>query len=402
MSRLLKIYIGILVLLIATIITININAPKPINWTPTYDTKDKIPMGLYIFDQEMPNVLKGSKINKMTVTPYEYFESQFDYDTLVENYKVKGTFLSVSEFNYIDKESTKELFYFASRGNTIFLSMKTFPEDLLDSLKVDYRSDFVLSDSVYNWLANPKSGKKKYSLIEGMGNNYFSKIDTLNTTVLGYQGTLKGDKQVNFIKVPYKSGYFYLHTQPNAFTNIHLLKAKQHEYAEQVLSYIPKKDAIFWYIKNQNGELVSNSMMRFVLSQPALKSAWYLFLCGAVIFMIFNAKRKQRIVPIIKPLNNTTIDFAKTIGNLYLQEGDHDNIIEKKIIYFLEKIRIDYLLETNKLDDVFIKKLQQKSGKEMVDIERAVYLINQHRKGYHNSIESDLLEINTAIEKIIN
>jgi hypothetical protein len=121
-----------------------------------------------------------------------------------------------------------------------------------------------------------------------------------------------------------------------------------------------------------------------------------------LVFMIFNAKRRQRVVPIVQPLSNTTIDFAKTIGNLYFQEGDHGNLIDKKIIYFLEKIRQDYLLDTSVLDDIFIKKLQAKSGKNSFDIQNLVYLINQHRKNNFTAIESDLIAINNAIEKIIN
>jgi len=118
--------------------------------------------------------------------------------------------------------------------------------------------------------------------------------------------------------------------------------------------------------------------------------------------MIFNAKRRQRIVPIKKPLQNTTVDFTKTIGNLYFQEGDHSNLIDKKIIYFLEKVRQEFMLDTTKLDTDFIKKLQQKSGKDYADVERVVYLINQHRKNHFTSIENDLIDINDAIEKIIN
>jgi hypothetical protein len=138
------------------------------------------------------------------------------------------------------------------------------------------------------------------------------------------------------------------------------------------------------------------------MSQPALKWAWYLFLIGLLIFIIFNAKRKQRIVPILKPLPNLTLDFTKTIGNLYYQEGDHDNIIDKKIIYFLERIRNEYLIDTTKLDDEFIKKLHHKSGKEVSDITELVFLINEHRKSYHGSLEEDLIRINNAIEKILH
>ena len=106
------------------------------------------------------------------------------------------------------------------------------------------------------------------------------------------------------------------------------------------------KGNIYWYPNKTYNSSVSNSPMRFILSNEGLKWGWYLFLIGMIILMIFNAKRKQRIIPIIKPLTNTTVDFTKTIGNLYFQEGNHDTIMEKKIIYFLEKIRQDYLLDT--------------------------------------------------------
>jgi type IV secretory pathway protease TraF len=53
------IYIVILVVLVILIVTAGIMKPKPVNWTPTYATKDKIPLGLYIFDQEAPKLFKG-------------------------------------------------------------------------------------------------------------------------------------------------------------------------------------------------------------------------------------------------------------------------------------------------------------------------------------------------------
>jgi hypothetical protein len=147
--------------------------------------------------------------------------------------------------------------------------------------------------------------------------------------------------------------------------------------------------------------VIDDSPLSYIFSKPALKCAWLTFIFGMFFFMVFNAKRKQRIVPIIKPLPNTTIDFTKTIGNLYYQEGDHDTIINKKIIYFLEKIRGQYLLDTSKLDDDFIKKLAQKSGKKPVDIQNVVFLINNYRRSPHNSVEEDLIAIDTAIEKVV-
>ena len=399
MNRTLKIYIAFLVLLLAGIIAIDSNRPKPVDWTPTYAIKDKIPYGMYVFNAEIGSLLKNQKIEQIKVTLYEFLESKYNYDTLVADYKIKGTILNISENSTLDTESLKEICYFVSRGNAAFISSKTIPKSLLDTLKLKIKSEYNPSDTTFNWLANTKWKPKKYKITEGLGNTYFSKTDTLKTTVLGFQS---GDSShINFIKVKYNNGEFFLHLQPAAFTNFHLLKANHHEYAEKVLSYIPK-GTVFWYIKDQNGEVISDSPMRYILSQPALKWAWYIFLTGMFLFIIFNAKRKQRIVPIIKPLTNTTIDFTKTIGNLYYQEGDHDTIIDKKIIYFLEKIRNDYLIDTTQLDDDFIKKLHHKSGKDLVVIKRAVLLITNHRRSPYNSIEEDLIQINNAIEEVVS
>ena len=404
MSKTLKIYIAILVFILALVLIADHDQPKPIDWRPTYSVNDKIPYGLYVFDKEIKGIFKSKVERISTMTPYEYLDSKYDEDTLVENYKIKGTFINISETNAIDEQSIKEIFYFVSHGNNAFLSMKNFPRYLLDTLKIDVNSNFQGASDTQVWLANKKMKAQKYTFPETI-EDYFSRIDTANTVVLGYQGKLFDKKivnqHVNYIKVPYRQGYFYLHTQPVAFTNYNLLKNKNYQYAESVLSYLPKGD-IFWYTKGQNNESISESPLRYIFSQPGLKWAWLFFLIGMLIFIIFNAKRKQRIVPILKPLPNLTVDFTKTIGNLYYQEGDHQNLIDKKIIYFLEKIRNEYLIDTTKLDDNFIQKLHHKTGKNITDIQELVYLINEHRKSYHGSLEEDLIRINNAIEKILN
>src|SRR5687768_6049426 len=128
MDRTLKIYIGILLLLLATIVIIDLNKPKKVDWTPTYGLRDKLPLGLYVLDHELPELLKPYEVKKITVTPYEYLEPLFDYDTLVDDYRVHGTIMAIAERNTLDKESLSELFYFVSRGNSVFMSMKQFPK----------------------------------------------------------------------------------------------------------------------------------------------------------------------------------------------------------------------------------------------------------------------------------
>lgn len=120
MSKTLKIYIAILVFILALVLIADHDQPKPIDWRPTYSVNDKIPYGLYVFDKEIKGIFKSKVERISTMTPYEYLDSKYDEDTLVENYKIKGTFINISETNAIDEQSIKEIFYFVSHGNSAF------------------------------------------------------------------------------------------------------------------------------------------------------------------------------------------------------------------------------------------------------------------------------------------
>ncbi|ESU22433.1 hypothetical protein FEDK69T_24240 [Flavobacterium enshiense DK69] len=395
MNRTLKIYIAFFVLIAIGIIVIDANRKKPIDWSTTYATRDKIPFGLYVFNKEIDGLLPEHKVQRFESTLYEYLDPKYNFAD--STYNVKGSLLFISENNEFDEPSLNELIWFVEHGNTAFLSMKDFPQKLMDTLKTEFGNQYSLSDSLYFNLTNGVFKHQKYKFKKGASLSYFNEIDSMNATVLGHQ-EIDTSKHVNFIKVPFGKGNFYLHTQPAAFSNYYLLNKESSGYSANILSYLPKGN-IYWQTKGFNNTEASSSPMRYILSQPALKWAWYLFLGGMFIFMIFNAKRRQRIIPIKVPLQNTTVDFTKTIGNLYLQEGNHYVIIDKKIIYFLEKIRTDYLIDTFNLDETFINRLHQKTGKNKSDIEHVVRLIKKHRNNM-DSTEKDVIEISKAIDKL--
>ena len=149
------------------------------------------------------------------------------------------------------------------------------------------------------------------------------------------------------------------------------------EYAESLLSYLPSSK-ILWDPQTKFSEFSDEkenekSVFNFFLQHKTL--TWFLFvsLAGVLLFMLFNARRKQRSIPVILPLENTTVAFTQTISSLYLKEGDHKNLVDKKITYFLEKVRVKYLLNTNNLNKEFNKNLAAKSGNE---IRNTKYLVN--------------------------
>jgi len=390
------IIIGSVILFLIILITVaDALQPEPVDWSPTYSKKAKTPFGLYVLDNEAENLFGKDTVERFWKTPYEYLDSKFDYDN--SRYTIKGSVLAIEDNNTLDPESVKELMNFADYGNTVMLSMRTFPQELLDTLNIKMGHHELLIDSIQVSMINKPD--EKYWINKGMGMAYFDTIPQHDSVrVLGKQYFSKYERP-NFIEAKFGQGRFLLHTQPAAFSNFYLLKADYYQYAQNALSAIPQ-GSVHWQNKYSGPSFEEDgSTLRYIMSQPGLKWAWRLGLWGLLFFIIFNARRRQRIVPEIAPVRNTTVDFAKTIGNLYFQEGDHQTIIEKKIIYFLENIRTEYLIDTSDLDDAFIEKLHQKTGKPKEDIQGVVLMIKKFRHNFQ-STANDVVAINNAIEKL--
>ena len=167
-------------------------------------------------------------------------------------------------------------------------------------------------------------------------------------------------------------------------------------YAATVLSFLPKNQ-IIWDNYYKSGRKVITSPLRFVLQNPALKWAFYITLISLLLFVIFKGKRTQRIIPVVEPLKNASLDFTKTIGDLYYQHGDYTNIINNKIQYFLEQIRSKYYLNTNELSENFISKLAIKSSNKKEDTKGLIdYIVYLKSKNTHT--ETDLIQLNKLIE----
>jgi hypothetical protein len=397
MNKTIKIYIGLLILLFAGVITIEFLKPKPINWSRTFNEKHTIPYGTFVLYKELPNLFPKSEISNIYVSPYEYFDEHFNYiDT---TYTISGSYLLIDDYAEIDEVSAQELLDFASNGNTIFISANSLPQQFLDSLGIELKNDFDFTGNGQFSLANPVFKNDSITIDRGLSNVYFSKLDSTKTTVLGYQ-QFNEEQRINFVKINHEYGQLLLHLQPIAFTNFTLLKNNNEKYAAAILSYLPD-DTIFYDSRNKKRTELGDSPLRFVLSQPALKWAWILGLVSLFVFILFNAKRKQRIVKSIKPLENSTIAFTKTIGNLYYETKDHNNLIDKKITYFLETIRHKYYLDTQLLDEKFVKNLALKSAKDLGKTKKTINLI-VHLKAKQSCDEEDLKSLNKTIEDFYN
>jgi len=377
-----------------TIIIVEITRPKPINWKSSYTSVDKIPFGSYILYNELKNSKKDKAVHLVSENPYQFLSDS--------NYNQNSAYLFVnSSFNF-DKRSYEKLIEFIQQGNDVFIAGRSFGNFLKDSLKIETDIDYQITEEEITPTFFSKSLQKDSlpTYKKGVYKSVFKSFDTTKTTVLGH---FKNDEealnQVNFIKISEGKGNLFLNTLPQAFSNYYMLKGNDH-YAATSLAFLEDQSALYWDDYLKDGRKVIDSPMRFVLNQVPLQWAYYLLIFGLLVFVIFRGKREQRIIPVVEPLQNTSIEFAKTIGDLYFQHKDYSDIISKKITYFLEKLRSQYYLNTNELNAEFIDKLAVKSNHSLEDTKRLIDLINT-LKGRATHSEADLIELNKRIEAFI-
>lgn len=407
-----RLYLLTLSLTILGFILVEIYKPKPIDWTQTYSSKDKIPYGCELLYKLLPEVFRNQKISDRKVPIYGKNASHTKYQN--------SNYIYVYQYFRVDSVSRAKLLDYVQQGNNAFIAAEDF-YGLNDTLhfETDYLQNFSKDTLTINFENLRLKTKNAFRYHHQSVSAYFSlkykkdsstKIVATNATVLGKN---QGGKP-NFIKIPFGKGSFYLSSVPKAFSNFYLLKDNNADYAFKALSYLPE-NPIFWdeYVniigfgkanrsilksKNAKGEDdIDTSPFKFIVSQPALKWAYFITLATLLIYLIFEGKRTQRIIPIIEIPKNTSLAFVETIGALYYNQKDHKSISEKKIAYLLAYIRNKFHLKTRVLDQEFREDLSRKSNLAILEINELFDYVDSF-EAREKVEEKDLIKLNKYIE----
>ena len=385
-------YLLILLATIMAYVLFEYYRPKPLDWTSTYQNDDKIPFGTQALYELLPGIMQQSAANvKMVRLPA--------YNFLTETKPTgRSNYVFICQEFKADGNDLKQLLGYVRRGNNVLVSAYDLPDTLGRTLgfKANVK-DPTKADSTLrqNFVNGPLKKSGGYNFFHDDGRNFLVIKEPRNITVLGRNVR----NEPVFIKIRYGKGHFLVHNLPLAFTNYYVLNPKTSDYTAKALSYLPALPT-YWdeYQKQGRFDKEQQSIFRYVWSQPALNWAYYLVVFGLVFYAIFAGKRTQRVIPVIEAPQNTSVDFVKTVGRLYFQQGDHDNVARKKIQYFLADLRERYGLNTNNLDREFAEVLANKSGISRDDADDLVRLLRNAQKSISLS-EYDLLTLNAAIEK---
>lgn len=395
------------VLVVASTLLVGCNKT---NWYENFREKSKSPFGEYIIFNEADELFDTTKVLYLEQNIYDYF----NWTYFEEDYKFNYICIK-NNANKVTQEGIELILDYVHEGSNAFFSLNYYSQVLEEALQIEtddldtrsYSPSHLKNLKGELRLNNADFTQQNFEYDRNLRRNYFTSYNKNNTIVLGTQ-EINGKQEPTFLKIYHGKGAIYVHTQPIAFTNYNMLN-NNYAYVENVLSYLPDEDVLWdpqvrWSkidnTKSSDSDSNAQSVFAFFWKNPSLKWFLYLGFFGLLLFMLFNARRKQRAIPIIEPPKNSTLEFTHTISNLYLKNDSHKNVIEKKILFFLEKVRTRYLIDTHNLNKEFIEKLAMKSGN---DLSKTKYLINSiialNKK--IECTEEDVMTLNKMIDNFL-
>lgn len=429
---------------------LQVNLPKKFVWSPTFSHVDKQPLGCFVFDsvltQSLPNgyhVTKKTffqldqehakeKISVLMVVDQQNLK-QLDVKYLCNIARRGGKVMVVASSSFDDGRNTDTVVvdelertfkvriedgtYFSLRG--ILAGLKAHDNDMYDTIYWNNRETMYAAQSYrmfYNMVGGtlfvdsvPKVKRLAYTLSTA-GYDYkhdslyvgdFTGFDTIvdEKERIERIDTFAIKKVPTAVSVPYGKGEVIFVSSPLLFTNYGMLEGNTFVYIFRLMSYLAdlpvyRTEA---YVKTDAMLVAEQSPFREFIKRPPLRWALYLALLGVVLFMIFTARRRQRVIPIMSKPANRSLEFIQLIGTLYYQRKDHVDLVRKKFKLFAEELRKTAGVDISDVntDDREYLLLAEKTG---MNSDRLKKVIRQIRLVLHSEGNISVEEMRSLID----
>ncbi|WP_455128180.1 DUF4350 domain-containing protein [Prevotella veroralis] len=371
-----KFLLGIVVFLLFVLV-MEFNAPAKFVWRPTFGHYDSQPFGCAVFDTLMQKSIPagyhvtnktfaqlerdgyGKKPHAILVQTLAFNPTETDRRALSRLLKAGNKVLIVTSDFACD--SSKINFGVAVSGRDTFL-----PQWVKKSL-LDYQ---IPMDTLY-WNAVKPYTPHTYQVYTSMSGygievNEGVQCDTLlcafqrsidgdvDTTDVSYDldddeyaDKIGGYWQALLIRIKWGKGELFLSCDPLLWTNYGVLDPEINGLLFRAMSQfrgLPVTRTDAYAPKN---EINKESPLRYWLQNAPLRWCVYLTLLGLLLFCVFYARRRQRVIPVVKQPENKSLEFVKLIGTLYYQKHENHDLLQKKYSYFAETVRRQLLIDVD-------------------------------------------------------
>lgn len=405
--------VGFLVL----VFLLEMSAPSKFVWGPTFSHHDKQPFGCEVFDSLMKkSALAGYEVTRKTIAQLER-----------EGYgkKPHGFLIQSIDFNPSPTD-LRALDRLLKAGNKVFIATSSItPDSLYPDLQLTISGQYGFSPmqvkaSIENqeisfdtlvWCRQSPYQEKKYTLYSAMS-GYKVDVDKpakYDILVKNWQTDDYTDRVDSYwvprvVRIQRGKGELFFSCEPLLLTNYGILDEQVNGLVFRLMSQFRGLPIVRTEAYTPQSEINEETPLRFWLQNEPLRWAAYLTIGGLLLFCVFYARRRQRVIPVVEEPKNRSLEFVKLIGTLYYQKHINHDLLQKKYAYFTETLRrlmmVDVEDTETRKDDV--AQIALRAGMPEAEVRMILDRVDRYLKADEYINDAALRKAINGMDKIIN
>ncbi|MCR5076793.1 MAG: DUF4350 domain-containing protein [Prevotella sp.] len=412
--------------------------PAKFVWNPTFNHKDRQPFGCAVFDSLLQqSVPAGYRVTDKTFAQLEREHWRRPHAILVQAVDFQPTETDLRAMDRLLKAGNKVLiaasdmqrdslstdFGVTINGSDTFsprwvkqsLETQSLPYDTLSwAHQAPYpdASFRVYSSMVYGEV-NADSIVDYEALVTyeypRVGDAAEDVTDVDEETAEPYTVTGTVDSSLvahsrKLIAVKRGKGEIFFCCTPLLLTNYGILDRQTNVLLFRMLSQFRGLPIVRTEAYTPKSELNQETPLRFFLQHEALRWAVYMALAGLLLFCVFFARRRQRVVPVVKAPGNKSLEFVRLIGTLYHQRHVNRDLLQKKYGYFAESLRRQLMIDVENTEVLRenVAQIAQRTGLAEADVRMILERTHRHLTSQEELTDADLRRTIDGMDMILN
>ena len=393
------------------------NAPSKFVWEPTFNHYDKQPFGCAVFDSLMEkSVPAGYEVTKKTIAQLErdgYGKKPHAFLIQTDRFSPSAT-----DIRALDR--------LLKAGNKVFIAASDIePDSLYPDLQIsingqnsfspmEVKSSIANQSIPYDTLVFPRQlpyQEKEYHVYSAMtGSNVVVEGKVTRDTLLSgwvpkeYSDSTEGYWDPRIVSIKRGKGELFLSCEPLLMTNYGILDTETNELVFRLMSQFRGLPIIRTEAYGPYTEFETNTPLRFWLQNEPLRWAIYLTLGGLLLFCVFYARRRQRVIPVVEEPANRSLEFVKLIGTLYHQKHINRDLLQKKYSYFGETLRRMTMIDVEDVESrkENIAQIAIRTGMPEAEVRMILDRVERYLQGNDELKDAALRKTIDGMDMIIN
>ena len=331
------------------------------DWSKVYDLKDDNPRNISFFMELLDVHVKDSIYN------LKYWS---DLDTIPNHEEATYLFIGDEFGAPIGNASGTTISYYDSiihyvdSGATAYFSFNHLTSNIYERHFEEGAFYWDYSKVLFAWIGD--TTVPFYHVYENdtiNGDWYaFSETEILDTNYRSYLFALK--HPFAFYE-KHGKGKVHFHCIPNLFENYQVIQPNGYAHARIILNRIPKDKPVIFLtcgVNNSNEEITyedndedkdgaekeDNSLIQFILKNPALRLAFLLLIALLLLYVFFRAKRKEEILPGYTQKRNMSLAFVETLSSIYISRNSPVGVLQVMRKNFYSSINRHFYIDLSR------------------------------------------------------